>query len=129
MTKYAIELDSNKQLRSFVEGFYKQSDTKPPVEGDEYVNYFTSDATLIMGANHARGSEEIRQLRQNIWTSVAKRHHVVHNVAAVNDTDILLNGDVDYVLNDGSSSTKSWAAYIEFESPAQEKMKYYRVYI
>ncbi len=129
MTKYAKELVSNKQLRSFLEGFYKQSDTKPPVEGDQYVNYFTLEATLIMGANLAKGSEEIRQLRQNIWTGVSTRHHVVHNVAAVNDTDVLLNGDVDYALNDGSSSFKSWAAYIEFESPAQEKMKYYRVYI
>lgn len=129
MTKYAKELVSNKQLKSFVDGFYKQSDTKPPVQGDEYVNYFTPEATLIMGPNLAKGSDEIRQLRQSIWASVSKRHHVVHNVAAVNDTDILINGDVDYVLNDGSSSTKSWAAYIEFESPAQEKMKYYRVYI
>lgn len=129
MTKYAKELVSNKQLKSFVEGFYKQSDTKPPVEEDEYVNYFTPEATLIIGVNLAKGSDEIRQFRQNIWANVSKRHHVVHNVAAVNDTDILLNGDVDYVLNDGSSSTKSWAAYIEFESPAQEKMKYYRVYI
>jgi len=129
MTKYAKELVSNKQLNSFVEAFYKQSDSKPPAEGDKYANYFTPEATLIMGANLAEGLDEIRQLRQNIWASVSKRHHVVHNVAAVNDTDILLNGHVDYVLNDGSSSTKSWAAYIEFESPAQEKMKYYRVYI
>mmetsp|Transcript_6075 Transcript_6075/g.5999 ORF Transcript_6075/g.5999 Transcript_6075/m.5999 type:complete len:130 (-) Transcript_6075:68-457(-) len=129
MTKFAKDLDSSKQLKAFLEGFYKVSDTKPPVQGDEYVNYFTPEATLIMGANQAKGSDEIRQLRQNIWANVSKRHHVVHNVAAVNDTDFLLNGDVDYVLNDGSSSTKSWGAYIEFESSAQEKMKYYRVYI
>lgn len=129
MTKYAKELVSNKQLKSFVESFYKQSDTKPPIEGDEYVNYFTPEATLIMGANLAKGSEEIRQMRQKIWANISIRRHVVDNVAAVNDTDVLLNGNVDYVLNDGSSSTKSWAAYIEFESPAQEKMKYYRVYI
>ena len=69
MTKFAKDLDSNKKLKSFLEGFYKISDTKPPVQGDEYVDYFTPEATLLLGANQAKGSSEIRQLRQNIWSN------------------------------------------------------------
>lgn len=129
MTKYSKDLASNKQLQSFIQAFYKQSDTKPPSQNDPYVNYFTPQATLIMGSKEVNGHDQVEQLRQNMWSGVSLRHHVVSNVAAVTETELLLNGYVEYTMADGANLSKSWGAHMMLDLSTEYKIKFYQVYI
>ena len=40
---------------------------------------------LVMGLKKVEGHQEIAQLRQGMWEKVTHRHHVVNNVAEINE--------------------------------------------
>ncbi|EGW35389.1 uncharacterized protein SPAPADRAFT_58607 [Spathaspora passalidarum NRRL Y-27907] len=130
MTKYSPTITSS--LKKFITDFYLTSDVAPPAAltetRDPYLNFFTEDAPLIMGSTRVKGHNEIIELRKGMWKVVTKRHHVVENVASVEDNNtLLINGYVDYTLINGKSITSEWAARMHLTKDL--KMEFYQVYL
>lgn len=76
--------------------------------------------------------EGIIKLRHNMWEKVAKRSHKPYQLYAFGSgsDDIMLYGDVGYVLKDGRSTTIDWAARAHFTKAEGElKMDRYQVYL
>ncbi|CAH2353800.1 hypothetical protein CLIB1423_12S03202 [[Candida] railenensis] len=123
------QLVDNENLNRFLNGFYRESDVKPPVENDPYLSYLTNEAKLVMGSTVFDGKAEIAQMRQNMWTKVTKRHHVVEKVAFVNPKEVLLTGYVEYTLFNGKTLTSAFAGNAVFENDDFKKMSLYHVYL
>ncbi|RCK59478.1 hypothetical protein Cantr_07205 [Candida viswanathii] len=130
MTNYSAGIQA--EFKEFVTSFYKASDT-PPSTPDAYLDYFTPESPLIMGLARVKGHDEITQLRQTMWEKVAKRHHVVENVAEIAPHDVLINGYVEYLLKDGNLATTEWAAHMKVTQEGSAvggyKMEFYQVYL
>ncbi|CAX42089.1 unnamed protein product [Candida dubliniensis CD36] len=134
MTIYSPGIERNEKLKEFIVKFYRASDKAPPSdEQDPYLEFFAIDSPLVMGLKKVNGHEKIAQLRQGMWEKVTHRHHVVNNVAEINENEILLNGYVEYTLINGKNVTTEWAGHIKLaNSPGSEngyKMNYYQVYL
>ncbi|ETS05627.1 hypothetical protein M419DRAFT_54011, partial [Trichoderma reesei RUT C-30] len=111
-------------IRAFLSDFYRISDR--PEENERWVEQFTADARVAIGSGKATGTEELRTMREGMWSVVAKRKHTVVKVfpgrfdddgddgrAAEGDgrCELMLYGDVAYTTKDGGSSTVAWAGH------------------
>ncbi|KAK1239763.1 hypothetical protein MKX07_001217 [Trichoderma sp. CBMAI-0711] len=110
-------------IRAFLSEFYRISDR--PEENERWVEQFTADARVAIGSGKATGTEELRTMREGMWSVVAKRKHTVVKVfpgrfedgddgrAAEGDgrCELMLYGDVAYTTKDGDSSTVAWAGH------------------
>lgn len=125
--------------------FYTTSDN--PTAHEEYANFFTKNATLIIGGKRADGfdgilfsspvscwfltTQDILAFRKSMWTAVASRKHVVTKIFFGDDNDMMLYGTVTYVMKQdpqGKNVRLDWAARAEFEDGQDGlKMKYYQV--
>ncbi|KAI7977851.1 hypothetical protein EIK77_009391 [Talaromyces pinophilus] len=136
-------------LKSFMSSFYTTSDN--PTAHNEYANFFTKNATLIMGGKRVDGfdgmlpflpillkeisddGKDILAFRKSIWTAVLSRKHVVNKIFFGEDNDMMLHGTVTYVMKhdpEGKDVKIDWAARAEFEDTQDgPKMRYYQVYL
>lgn len=135
MTNYSPDIQNNEKLKEFIVKFYKASDKAPrsDEQHDPYLDFFTTNSPLVMGLKKVEGDQEIAQLRQGMWEKVTHRHHVVNNVAEINEKEILLNGYVEYTLINGKNVTTEWAGHMKLENSTGGengyKMNYYQVYL
>lgn len=115
-------------LISFLESFYKTSDTE--FLHEKYVQSFTEDATLIMGSKVANGSKEILNLRHGLWTHVKSRKHFPMRVYFGGDRELMLYGTVRYVLKADAENEIEvpWAGRVVFDEK-EVKMRFYQVYL
>ncbi|KAJ5163425.1 uncharacterized protein N7500_005255 [Penicillium coprophilum] len=119
-------------LVAFMEDFYRTSDTESLHE--KYVQYFTQDATLIMGPKEAKGASAILTLRQGLWTHVASRRHTPVQIYFGSDDEIMLYGGVNYRLkaNPDNDVYVPWAGRVVFAPQKEDdniKMQFYQVYL
>lgn len=133
---------SDDTVKVFINRFFKVSDTKPPqssvsdsrTETDPYVNAFSKDAILKMGKlEPSIGPAEIAVTRQNMWTSVVSRHHIVNKVYVLSPYEIFLQGTVEYGKLDGTSQVMEWASNMIFNKDNKDKgivlLDFYQVYV
>lgn len=76
--------------------------------------------------------QAIIKMRHGMWEKVAKRSHKPKQLYAFGSgsDDIMLFGDVDYVLKDGKGTNVEWAARAHFSKAEGElKMDFYQVYL
>ncbi|KAI1213221.1 uncharacterized protein F4807DRAFT_410181 [Annulohypoxylon truncatum] len=128
----------NERIKSFMEKFYAISDD--PSKNEEWVDYFLPDAVVIIGDRSAKGTDEIRQLRQGMWERTKSRRHKPGKVfpATFGGADegegmtieYMLQGSVDFVLKNGEQKAVSWAGHAVLND-AQGRLKYqfYQVYL
>ena len=69
-----------------------------------------------------------------MWANVTKRSHTVHKIFPIGNesNQIMLYGEVEYDLKDGSHSKKDWAAradLIQQTSAGVWQLKFYQVYL
>ncbi|KAL7938987.1 hypothetical protein V8C35DRAFT_93654 [Trichoderma chlorosporum] len=129
------------EIRTFISNFYSISDR--PEANEQWVAQFLKDATVAIGPAKASGQEELRTMREGMWSAVAERKHTVIKVfpgqfddaADGKGCELMLHGDVAYKTKDGNSSTIPWAGHgvlrrVPDES-GQEAWKFaeYRVYL
>ncbi|KAH8692880.1 hypothetical protein BGW36DRAFT_362426 [Talaromyces proteolyticus] len=119
-------------MTNFMESFYATSDD--PAAHEKYATeYFTDDATLIMGGKGAKGFEEILAFRKSLWTSVSSRRHMAVKIFFGGDDDLMLFGIVNYVMKGASAKEVQidWSARAQFvfDEAGRPKMKYYQVYL
>lgn len=131
MATTSLSLDHTAVLLS---QFYKKSDD--PEDHDGYADFFTDEASLIMGLKHYKGREgrlhrrklmsEILQFRKTTWAAVASRHHVLTDTYPKSHNDIMLMGTVQYELKNGKSLKSEWAGRMYL---VDGKISFYQVYI
>ncbi|KAK3379366.1 hypothetical protein B0T24DRAFT_675167 [Lasiosphaeria ovina] len=139
-------------LRDFVARFFATSDT--PGLTDEWLAFFSDDATVVMGSETATGIQEIRSLRLRMWDKVeARKHHVAKVFPGSFDdeadtaAELMLFGSVAYVLKQtpataagagagagaGTPQTATdWAAHARLKRNGVDSpwaFVYYRVYL
>ncbi|KAI1759510.1 hypothetical protein GGR53DRAFT_471260 [Hypoxylon sp. FL1150] len=129
------------KIKSYIANFYATSDDRS--KNEEWVDYFLPDAVVIMGDKAAKGTQEIRQLRQGMWELVESRRHKPEKVfpatfegtGADGDGDgvaaeYMLHGSLDLVMKTGESSAISWAGRAVLRD-VDGKLKYqlYQVYM
>ncbi|EHK16626.1 uncharacterized protein TRIVIDRAFT_131611, partial [Trichoderma virens Gv29-8] len=128
-------------IRTFISNFYKISDNQEA--NALWVDQFTKDAHVAIGPGKADGAEELRTMREGMWSVVAERKHTVTQVfpGRFNDTEdskgceLMLHGDVAYKTKDGNSSTIPWAGHGVLRKVRDEageeawKFAQYRVYL
>ncbi|KAH0498963.1 hypothetical protein TgHK011_006188 [Trichoderma gracile] len=111
-------------IRAFLSDFYRISDR--PEDNERWVGQFTADARVVIGSGKATGTEELRTMREGMWSVVAKRKHTVTKVfpgrfdddgndglaaERVKRCELMLYGDVAYTTKQGDSSTVAWAGH------------------
>ncbi|KAF2486575.1 hypothetical protein BDY17DRAFT_291722 [Neohortaea acidophila] len=134
MSQYTASVPPDGQVRpeivEYFERFYAVSDT--PDAHDKYAQLFTKDAKLIMGPAESNGRAEILKFRHGMWEKVAKRSHRPLQVYAfgAGADDVMLHGDVDFVLKDDRKVSMSWGAKAHFAKEDGElKMDVYQVFL
>ncbi|KAI0098980.1 hypothetical protein F4776DRAFT_650212 [Hypoxylon sp. NC0597] len=139
---YVAEFPSDcavqERVKNFIARFYATSDD--PSKNEEWVGYFSPDAVVIIGDKSAKGTENIRRLRQGMWEQVETRRHKPEKVfpASFGATDgseaiaaeYMLHGSLDMVTKNGERQAVSWAgrAVLE-EDDGKLKYKLYQVYL
>ncbi|KAF2637270.1 hypothetical protein P280DRAFT_113591 [Massarina eburnea CBS 473.64] len=129
-SEYPSSVSFDPAYKKFFEDFYKVSDT--PDIHEQYVENFTKDATLVMAQTKVQGTEGILALRKGLWDRVSVRHHRPYKIFPFGpDSDeVMLHGNVDFELKDGSTQTKDWSAHAHLvKVDGVVKMKFYQVYM
>ncbi|KAL6859613.1 hypothetical protein J3F83DRAFT_315104 [Trichoderma novae-zelandiae] len=103
-------------IRAFISDFYRISDRRE--DNERWVGQFTEDARVVIGPGKASGKEELRTMREGMWSAVAERKHTVAKVFPGRFGDdgerrceLMLYGDVAYTTKEGQSSTVPWAGH------------------
>jgi hypothetical protein len=123
----------SQELSTFIKDFYAASDVGPAGH-DDYVNYYTPDCTLIMGANEFKSQSGVRQFREAGWEKVSTRKHIVDGVFPSSekpDQQVMLYGTVDYGMKDGTEKKGiEWAALMNLAKvDGSYKLAKYQVWI
>ncbi|KAF1353892.1 hypothetical protein BDV97DRAFT_291349 [Delphinella strobiligena] len=134
MSSYASEYPAGEQFdpayKQFFERFYQISDT--PDAHEEYSKQFTSNADLTMASKKAKGTDEILAVRKGMWEKVASRKHQPLKIFPFGSTsdEVMLYGNVNYVLKDGKQASVPWAARAHLvKEGGAVKMDFYQVYL
>ncbi|KAI1413690.1 hypothetical protein F5Y13DRAFT_160865 [Hypoxylon sp. FL1857] len=129
----------DERVKKFIARFYATSDD--PSKNEEWVDYFLPNAVVIIGDKSAKGTEEIRRLRQGMWEQVERRKHRPEKVfpASFEGTardseaiaaEYMLHGSLDVVTKSGEQQTVSWAGRAVLkEDEGQLKYALYQVYL
>ncbi|KAH6610751.1 hypothetical protein Trco_000771 [Trichoderma cornu-damae] len=133
------------EIRTFISNFYRISDR--PEANALWVSQFTKDAHVAIGPGKANGEEELRTMREGMWSVVRERKHRVAKVFpgrfdesadGGNECELMLQGEVAYKTEDGQSSTVAWAGHgilrkVREEGGGSEEWKWkfaeYRVFM
>ncbi|KAL7789870.1 hypothetical protein V8C37DRAFT_190051 [Trichoderma ceciliae] len=130
------------EIRTFITNFYRISDG--PDANELWVNQFTKDARVAIGPGKASGYEELRTMREGMWSIVQERKHTVAKVFpgrfgeaadGGKECELMLYGDVAYKTKDGNSSTVPWAGHgilrkvRDDDGDEEWKFAEYRVYL
>ncbi|KFG85650.1 hypothetical protein MANI_026064 [Metarhizium anisopliae] len=132
------------EARAFVANFYRISDMQ--VEDEQWAEFFTGDAQVIMGEDSGRGHCEIKELRRRMWINILARKHQVLKVftGAFSENsgtegefeyDMMLLGRVQRTSQDSKTTIQiPWASHMVLKKgPGREasqwKLAHYRVWL
>ncbi|KAL5115397.1 hypothetical protein ACEQ8H_006697 [Pleosporales sp. CAS-2024a] len=133
MSNYHFEtpsLDMDPKVQTFFQDFYAASDA--PHAHEQYAQYFTHDATLILASKKVQGRNEIIALRKSMWEKVSSRLHKPIKVFPFgsNSNEVMLYGTVKYGLKDGGDKEVDWAARANLvNEEGKARMSFYQVYL
>ncbi|KAH7267480.1 uncharacterized protein BKA55DRAFT_684748 [Fusarium redolens] len=92
----------DKELQQFAIDFYRISDN--PEENQRWVDSFTEDASVQIGADKARGSKDLAEFRSRMWKHIKERRHTVLKVFPGRFSDsneCMILGEVSVTTTDG----------------------------
>ncbi|KAF4448813.1 putative Fungal specific transcription factor [Fusarium austroafricanum] len=121
----------DKQLQQFAIDFYRISDN--PEENQRWVDSFTEDANVQIGADKARGSKDLAEFRSRMWKHIKERKHTVLKVFPGRFSDsneCMILGDVSVTTTDGRLKESAWSAHaVVSKVEGQWKFSQYRVWL
>ncbi|KAF5722222.1 fungal specific transcription factor [Fusarium mundagurra] len=121
----------DKELQQFAIDFYRISDN--PEENQRWVDSFTEDASVQIGADKARGSKDLVEFRSRMWKHIKERKHTVLKVFPGRFSDsneCMILGDVSVTTTDGRRKEAAWSAHaVVRKVDGQWKFSQYRVWL
>ncbi|KAF5683153.1 fungal specific transcription [Fusarium denticulatum] len=121
----------DKELQQFAIDFYRISDN--PEENQRWVDSFTEDASVQIGADKARGSKDLVEFRSRMWKHIKERKHTVLKVFPGRFSDsneCMILGDVSVTTTDGRLKEAAWSAHaVVRKVDGQWKFSQYRVWL
>ncbi|KAF5551806.1 fungal specific transcription factor [Fusarium mexicanum] len=121
----------DKELQQFAIDFYRISDN--PEENQRWVDSFTEDAIVQIGADKARGSKDLVEFRSRMWKHIKERKHTVLKVFPGRFSDsneCMILGDVSVTTTDGRLKEAAWSAHaVVRKVDGQWKFSQYRVWL
>ncbi|KAF5567798.1 fungal specific transcription factor [Fusarium phyllophilum] len=121
----------DKELQQFAIDFYRISDN--PEENQRWVDSFTEDARVQIGADKARGSKDLVEFRSRMWKHIKERKHTVLKVFPGRFSDsneCMILGDVSVTTTDGRLKEAAWSAHaVVRKVDGQWKFSQYRVWL
>ncbi|KAI1144455.1 hypothetical protein F5Y05DRAFT_407847 [Hypoxylon sp. FL0543] len=128
----------DQRVKDFIARFYATSDD--PSKNEEWVDYFLPNAVLILGDKSAKGTDEIRRLRQGMWEHVERRRHAPEKVfpASFGGVDgsegiaaeYMLHGSLEMAMKSGERQMVAWAGRAVLkEGGGKLKYQFYQVYL
>ncbi|WZH44362.1 Fungal specific transcription [Fusarium acuminatum] len=123
----------DQELQKFAIEFYRISDN--PEENQRWVDSFTEDAQVQIGADKAQGSKDLSEFRTRMWAHIKERRHKVLKVfpgrfADSNSSEAMLLGEVSVTTTDGRLKEAAWSAHaVVRKVDGQWKFSSYRVWL
>ncbi|KAG7418871.1 hypothetical protein DER46DRAFT_172434 [Fusarium sp. MPI-SDFR-AT-0072] len=121
----------DKELQQFAIDFYRISDN--PEENQRWVDSFTEDASVQIGADKARGSKDLVEFRSRMWKHIKERKHTVLKVFPGRFSDsneCMILGEVSVTTTDGRLKEAAWSAHaVVRKVDGQWKFSQYRVWL
>ncbi|KAF4493751.1 Fungal specific transcription factor [Fusarium agapanthi] len=121
----------DKELQQFAIDFYRISDN--PEENQRWIESFTEDASVQIGADKARGSKDLVEFRSRMWKHIKERKHTVLKVFPGRFSDsneCMILGDVSVTTTDGRLKEAAWSAHaVVRKVDGQWKFSQYRVWL
>ncbi|KAF5588531.1 fungal specific transcription factor [Fusarium pseudocircinatum] len=121
----------DKELQQFAIDFYRISDN--PEENQRWVDSFTEEASVQIGADKARGSKDLVEFRSRMWKHIKERKHTVLKVFPGRFSDsneCMILGDVSVTTTDGRLKEAAWSAHaVVRKVDGQWKFSQYRVWL
>ncbi|KAI7760297.1 hypothetical protein LZL87_008387 [Fusarium oxysporum] len=121
----------DKELQQFAFDFYRISDN--PEENQRWVDSFTEDASVQIGADKARGSKDLVEFRSRMWKHIKERKHTVLKVFPGRFSDsneCMILGEVSVTTTDGRLKEAAWSAHaVVRKVDGQWKFSQYRVWL
>ncbi|KAM0218910.1 hypothetical protein ACHAPA_001605 [Fusarium lateritium] len=123
----------DKELQKFAIEFYRISDS--PEENQRWVDSFTEDAQVQIGADKAQGSKDLAEFRTRMWAHIKERRHKVLKVfpgrfADSKSSEAMLLGEVSVTTTDGRLKEAAWSAHaVVRKVDGQWKFSSYRVWL
>ncbi|KAF5639744.1 fungal specific transcription [Fusarium sp. NRRL 25303] len=121
----------DKELQQFAIDFYRISDN--PEENQRWVDSFTEDASVQIGADKARGSKDLVEFRSRMWKHIKERKHTVLKVFPGRFSDsneCMILGDVSVTTTDGRLKEAAWSAHaVVRKVDGKWKFSQYRVWL
>ncbi|KAH7490355.1 hypothetical protein FOMA001_g2740 [Fusarium oxysporum f. sp. matthiolae] len=121
----------DKELQQFAIDFYRISDN--PEENQRWVDSFTEDASVQIGADKARGSKDLVEFRNRMWKHIKERKHTVLKVFPGRFSDsneCMILGEVSVTTTDGRLKEAAWSAHaVVRKVDGQWKFSQYRVWL
>ncbi|KAF4336009.1 fungal specific transcription factor [Fusarium beomiforme] len=121
----------DKELQQFAIDFYRISDNAE--ENQRWVDSFTEDATVQIGADKARGSKDLVEFRSRMWKHIKERKHTVLKVFPGRFSDsneCMILGEVSVTTTDGRLKEAAWSAHaVVRKVDGQWKFSQYRVWL
>ncbi|KAI9154747.1 hypothetical protein HJFPF1_07304 [Paramyrothecium foliicola] len=119
-----------KEIKEFLTEFYRLSDT--PEEHEAWINSFTSDAFIQIGAQKAEGAAEIRKLRGWMWEVLKESKHTVSKIflsSEAGEPEIAIFGNGRFSLTSGADIDGTFAGHVAFRRLGDElKIAIYNIY-
>ncbi|KAM0301110.1 hypothetical protein ACHAPM_005328 [Fusarium culmorum] len=134
--KYAQQDEwEDKELQKFAIEFYRISDK--PEENQRWVDSFCEDARVQIGADKARGTNDLAQFRTRMWKLVKERKHTVLKVfpgrfpdSEPSESEVMILGEVGVTTTDGRLKQAAWSAHAVVKKvDGAWKFKEYRVWL
>ncbi|KAH6964338.1 hypothetical protein DER45DRAFT_146869 [Fusarium avenaceum] len=123
----------DQELQKFAIEFYRISDN--PEENQRWVDSFTEDAQVQIGADKAQGSKDLSEFRTRMWAHIKERRHKVLKVfpgrfAYSKSSEAMLLGEVSVTTTDGRLKDAAWSAHaVVRKVDGQWKFSSYRVWL
>ncbi|UQC78436.1 uncharacterized protein CLUP02_03913 [Colletotrichum lupini] len=127
----AGETAMERDLRLRIRDFYRTSDNKDLNE--RWIEFYTPGAKVKIGPAAAEKHENLRQLRADMWSSVAARKHWITSAvgsATEKGVHVMLKGGVRRKGLDGAENVFSWAGSADWvKQDGEWRMEAYRVWL
>ncbi|KAI1500698.1 hypothetical protein F5X99DRAFT_385181 [Biscogniauxia marginata] len=135
---FPTDVPVSDRVKNFISSFYAVSDDSS--KNEEWVEYFAADAVLVMGDKTARGTEQIRRLREGMWEKVRARRHRPEKVfpasfgsGSEEEHEYMICGSADFAMKSGEDdvAAATWAGRAVLRDAGDGRLKYafYQVYI